>query len=189
MTNHPQAIESDILVQQLPDELLIYNLKTDKVFCLNQTSAMVWQMCDGKQSVAEISRAMSKKLNSVVSEDFVWLAIDGLKKDGLIANGAEIPNQFNGMSRREVIRKIGFASMIALPIITNLVAPKATAAASGCPPDPNVCQTYIIAEGNCTLDNRPNGCIDFGANIACQNGVVTTCFIPPPQPIFVPPPR
>ncbi len=185
MTNKPRAIESDILVQQLPDELLIYNLKMDKVFCLNHTSAIVWQMCNGKQSITEISRAMSKKLNSAVSEDFVWLAIDGLKKDGLVTNGAEIPQQLNGMSRREVIRKIGFASMIALPIITNLIAPKAAAALSGCPPDPNVCQSY---DANCNLVNLPNGCIP-NTNTRCQNGVLLTpCFVPVPPIEQVPPP-
>jgi hypothetical protein len=130
MKPYPASRKEDIVVQKLEDEVLIYDLKENRAFCLNETSALVWQMCDGNKSVTEISQAISQKLKSPATEDFVWLAIDQLKKENLIANSEEIVPDFNGLSRREVIKKVGLGTMIALPLISSLVAPTASQAAS-----------------------------------------------------------
>jgi hypothetical protein len=119
----PQSRKTDIVVQDLNREVLIYDLNLNKAFCLNETSALVWQACDGTKSVSEISQAISKKLNEPASEDLVWLALDQLKKKNLLDNSEEIVPNFYGVSRREVIKKVGLTTMIALPFISSLVAP------------------------------------------------------------------
>jgi len=126
----PQSRKNDIVVQDLNGEVLIYDLKSNKAFCLNETSALVWQACDGTKSVSEISQAISKKLNEPANEDLVWLALDQLKQENLLENNEEITSNFNGMSRREVIRKVGLGTMIALPLISGLIAPTAAMAQS-----------------------------------------------------------
>jgi len=113
------------LVQELESELLIYDLQTSKAFCLNETSAMVYQLCDGTKTIVEISDLMSRKLKTIVSEDFVRLALNELKKDNLLENSDELKDFFAGMSRREMVKKVGFASVIALPIISSVIAPSA----------------------------------------------------------------
>ena len=75
MNYKPSARKSDIVTQDSLDETLIYDLKTNKAFCLNETSALVWQLCNGRNSVSEISDAMSVQLKTLVSEDLVWLAV------------------------------------------------------------------------------------------------------------------
>ncbi len=87
-------------------------------------------MCDGKKSIPQIAVKLSEKLHEPITEEFVWLAIDQLKKEDLLINVVDIKTEFDGLSRREVIRKIGFASMIALPVVSSLVAPKAANAQS-----------------------------------------------------------
>jgi hypothetical protein len=128
----PKARKENLVVQESEGEVLIFDLDKNKAFCLNETSTLVWQLCDGNNSVSEISDSISRKLNSPVNEDFVWLALDQLKKEKLIANGEEIVADFTGMSRREVVRKIGLGTMISLPIVASLVAPKAAFAGSTC---------------------------------------------------------
>jgi hypothetical protein len=130
MKNYPVSRKDNLVVQELNGEVLIYDLTDNKAFCLNKTSALVWQACDGHKSVAEISDFISHKLSSPVNEDLVWFALDQLKKERLLENGNEIPNQFAGMSRREVVKKVGLGSMIALPIVASLVAPAALQAQS-----------------------------------------------------------
>jgi hypothetical protein len=125
----PKSREDNLVIQNFDTETLIYDLTRDKAFCLNSTSALVWQFCDGAKSISEIADLMTEKLKMPVSEDFVWLAISDLKREELIEVGSEQPF-FEGRSRREAIRKIGFASMIALPVISSLVAPKAVDAQS-----------------------------------------------------------
>ena len=125
----PLARKNDIVVQELKGETLIYDLKSSKAYCLNETSALVWQLCDGTRTIFEVSDALSVRLKTLISEEFVWLALDQLDKDGLLEG--EIENRFAGLSRREVIRKVGFASVVGLPIVSSVVAPPASMAQSG----------------------------------------------------------
>jgi hypothetical protein len=93
---------------------------------LNQTAAQVWKACDGNNSVAEIAAEFGKGNN----EDLVWLAIDQLSENNLLE--AKVAPKFKGQSRREVIKKIGLASIIAVPVIASLVAPQNALAAQSC---------------------------------------------------------
>ena len=129
----PVSRNEDIVVQELNGEVLIYDLRENRAFCLNETAGLVWQKCNGQNTVSEITGLLSKQLDSLATHDLVWLALDQLKKENLIENNDEIVGDFNGMSRREVVRKLGLGSMIALPIVASLVLPSsAMAQASVC---------------------------------------------------------
>jgi hypothetical protein len=58
----------------------------------------------------------------------IWLALDGLKKEGLLEESYVSP--VNNQSRREIIKKAGLMTVAALPVIYSLVAPTAAGAAS-----------------------------------------------------------
>ncbi|MEZ5344865.1 MAG: PqqD family protein [Pyrinomonadaceae bacterium] len=130
MTNKPISRKANIVVRDLDSEVLIYDQTINKAYCLNQTAGLVYQLCDGRRTVAEISEMMSKEMKTKVSEDLVWFAIDGLKKDNLLENAKELSDHFGGLTRREVVKRVGLASMIALPVISSLVAPAAINAQS-----------------------------------------------------------
>ncbi|MGI8542089.1 MAG: PqqD family protein [Aridibacter sp.] len=127
---NPLARNKELVLQEAGDELMVYDLKTNKAICLNQTSAFIWQNCDGNRDVPQLVKLIKKEFGSSVDEDFVWLAISQLKKENLIDN--DVPDKFDGMSRREVIKRVGLGSLVALPIIASLTAPTAFAAASVC---------------------------------------------------------
>lgn len=122
--------QDNLVIQEFEKELVVYDLNINKAYCLNQTAAIVWQLCDGQKSVAEISESMSKQLKMLISEEFVWLAIEQLKRDGLLKNAENLKIEFGGLSRREIIKKVGLASMAALPLISSVIAPPAIAAQS-----------------------------------------------------------
>jgi hypothetical protein len=143
----PKSRKENLVVQELEGEVLIYDLEKNKAFCLNQTSALVWQSCDGSHTIAEISDAVGKQLNSQVNEDFVWLALDQLSKENLIENKTEVENKFTGMSRREAVRKVGLASLVALPVIASLSTP-------------------VYAQGTCVLGGT---CTCTGTNTGAGN--------------------
>lgn len=130
LRNNPVSRSEDVVVQELNGEVLIYDLQINKAFSLNETSTLVWQLCDGNNSVADISRQVETKLVTPFGEAVAWLALNELRKNKLLTNMETIDVQFNGLTRREVIRQIGLTSMIALPVISALVAPKATSAQS-----------------------------------------------------------
>lgn len=120
--NNPMARQNGLVVQEMPDEVLVYDLDTNKAHCLNQSAALVWRSCDGSNSVADIVRQFEANGGGKVTEDFVWLAIDQLGENNLLEN--KVAPRFNGQSRRQVLKTIGLASMVALPVIASLVAPQ-----------------------------------------------------------------
>jgi hypothetical protein len=128
----PISRQENIVVQNIDGEILIYDLIKNKAFCLNQTSALVWQACDGTRTIAEITSFLGKQLNSQADEDVVWLALDMLSKENLIRDNYQLGEKFSGLSRRAAIRKIGLSSLTALPLITSLTAPLAVHANSAC---------------------------------------------------------
>jgi hypothetical protein len=121
--NNPLSRQSNIVVQELENEILIYDLNNNKAFCLNETSSLVYQFCDGQHSVTEISHLMSIKLKTLISEDFIWLALKSFRKDNLLENGDEINDHFAGLTRREIVKKVGLTSIVAFPLVASLVAP------------------------------------------------------------------
>ncbi len=126
MNRLPLARTTDIVVQDVGKEILVYDLRTHKAYSLNETSSIVYQACDGETTFEQL-RAKNK-----FTDEIIFLAIDELKKENLIENGEEYTFPFAGMSRREAIRKVGMASMIALPLISSLIVPTAAAAQSTC---------------------------------------------------------
>lgn len=172
--NNPKSRENDLVIQELKSELMIYDLKINKVFSLNETSAMIWNLCDGKNSVTDISGQLSKKLKQPVTDDLVWLAIEQFKSDDLLANNTEVATKFDGLSRRQVVRQIGLTSVIALPMIAGIVAPKAAAAASN--PSSAACATINQCIGANTTSFCPTGCTSivtivtyFSTDGSCTN--------------------
>lgn len=155
--NIPKARKEGLVIQELDGETLIYDLETNRAVCLNQTSALVWQNCDGTKTVSDIGTFLVKELKNPINEDLIWLALDQLKKENLIENSKELETKFEGVSRREVIKKIGLGSMIALPVVSSLIAPQAAMAASVCGQS---CQNNNECAGipNCTRClQRPGG--------------------------------
>jgi len=167
---NPISRKEDIIVQEYDGEVLIYDLKANKAFCLNETSAIVWQACDGTRDVPALGEYVGKQLKSKVSDDVVWLAIDQLKKESLLESAPEADGRFAGMSRREVIRKVGIGALVAVPIVTGLVAPPAYAQTSVCGTTCNCDNAVVYAAGAIC------GTTGGGAGVSCP-AAPAGCFL------------
>lgn len=130
--NNPKSRDNELVVQELGKEVLIYDFNNHKACSLNETSSIIWKMCDGKTPVERMSQILSRQLKKPVADEIIWLALDNFKRNDLLADNADFGIEFNNLSRREIIRKAGLASMIALPLITGITAPEAVQAASRC---------------------------------------------------------
>jgi len=149
--NRPQRRKQNLVEQEVDGELLVYDLERNEAFCLNQTSMLVWQACDGKRTIADINDRLGKQLNSPVNDDVVWLAIDQLNTQRLLVVAPEPDGRFAGMSRREVIKKVGLGTMVALPVVLGVVAPPAILAQTAC-------------ATTCTCDNA----VTYAAGAVCM---------------------
>jgi len=155
----PKARQEQLIVKELPDELLIYDLKHHQAHCLNETAALVWKNCDGRKTVDQLRELMEDNAGSPVPEEMVWLALDQLETFKLLDEAALKPAQFAGMTRRDMVRRVGIAA-IALPVILSIVAPTAQAQASGLPPGACCVQKSDCASNSC---NQSPTCVGIPA--------------------------
>ena len=192
----PIARFENIIVQELPDEILVCDTITNRMFCLNQTAAEVWKLADGTRNIKEISRLLSRKFKSNVSEELVSFALVELSKETLLVEKIPMSASFQNLSRREVIRRVGLASMIALPLVSSLTMPTAARAMSGAVP----CQDDFDCDGGCCdisgfcaaagssgcfcFDDRDcaSNCCDIGNNVCTDDTSACSCTADPGRP-------
>lgn len=146
----PLARRAGLAVAPLRDETVVYDLQTDKAHCLNPTAAHVWKQCDGENAPAEIARLVERDLGAAVPVDVVSLALSDLARAGLLE--PSMGPRAKGPSRREVMRRTAGMAMVALPLISTLLAPSAASAASACAcvnPGDCLSQTSCPSTVNC----------------------------------------
>lgn len=135
----PQARRDGLIVRDLPDEVLVYDLERHKAHCLNSTAAQVWRHCDGETAADEIAFRLAREVGEPVEEDIVWLALEDLSKLDLLEAPVVRPS---GLSRADVVRRGALvASALAVPAVFSLLTPTASGAVCGqaCDPETNPC--------------------------------------------------
>jgi Coenzyme PQQ synthesis protein D (PqqD) len=154
----PQAREEKLLIHELPDETLVYDLNRHRAHGLNRTAAFIWRHCDGKTTAAEMAALAQRELNVPADEDVVWAVLRRLGKAHLLQERITPPDDAMGCSRREVMRKLAMVGGLAL--VTSIVAPEAAQAAtcvsfSGCPSGKHCCFSGC---SGCTSTRCGSGC-------------------------------
>jgi hypothetical protein len=120
----PQARTEKLLIQEVGDELIVYDETRDRAHRLNATATTVWRHCDGKTDVADLTRLLAKKLDLPPEEDLIWLALSRLEAAHLLCGPVRHPDAAS-VSRRAVMRKIGMVGTLTLllPVVTSIMAP------------------------------------------------------------------
>ena len=150
----PVARKEGLVIQETSDEVLVYDLNSNKAHCLNQTAAFVWKSCDGNNSITDITALFEHETGSIIHQDMIWLAIDQLNDKDLLQTSMK--PTFAGRSRREVIKKIGLATVVALPLVASLTAPTSALASTSC---------ACVGPGDCiaqTMCPNPLNCNPLG---------------------------
>jgi hypothetical protein len=150
----PRARKSQLVTQSLPDELLIYDLESHRAYCLNQTAALVWQSCDGRRTVEDLAQVLEKETGTAVDESLVWFALAELERSHLLEESRELFVSKDRMTRRELARRLGFATAALVPLITSITAPTAAQTATcgvlGSPCTTNArCCSGLCVNGTC----------------------------------------
>ncbi len=151
----PLARTEKLIIKEIDDEVLVYDLVSDKAHCLNHTAALVWKNCDGLNSVSEINSILAEQAGKPIDERVVWLALDELEKFKLLDKVPPAPPVFAGMSRRSVMRTLGVVA-IALPVVVSIVAPTTAEAASKLPPNSCCSNNGDCASSSCVSCACPN---------------------------------
>lgn len=151
-TKLPCARTENLVVNELSDELLIYDLEKDKAFCLNETARLIINECDGETSIDEAVINLNRKLGAKVPEEMIWMVVEQFKKSNLLKNDYQLPVQTTKVTRRKILQSVA-ALGIALPLISSLVAPAAANAQS---------ISCMIVNDNCTFQAPFDNCCPGG---------------------------
>lgn len=166
----PRAREDRLVVQELPDEMLVYDLSRHKAHCLNRTAALIWRHCDGQTTVAEMATLLQREVKFPVDEAVVWLAVDRLGKAHLLRERVIPPAGAPGLSRREVMRKLALVGglSILLPVVSSIVAPTAAQAASCI--ERVACEALTPPCPGTPVCNRPGKCCKADGPVCGDEG-------------------
>ena len=139
----PRARRAQLIIKELSTETLVYDEQSHEAHCLNQTAAFVWRHCDGRTSIAKVGRLLEKQAGVEVPEQVIWSALEQLERSHLLEGSVSRPAPIEGMSRRELIRRLGIGAALSLPVVVSIVAPTAAEAAStNCSPAGGRCSVH-----------------------------------------------
>jgi hypothetical protein len=121
----PRARTNELLIEELEDELLVYDLAADRAHRLNATAAAVFRHADGKRTVAELVDVLAEEVGEVSDEDLVLITLDGLVEAGLVEDYEKRSTKAARSSRRKFIARAGAvgAAAASLPVVHSIVAP------------------------------------------------------------------
>lgn len=168
----PQARITDLVVRELPDEELVYDLKTHQAYCLSKSAAAVWKQCDGVQTMTEIAEVLSRDSQAVIDEDSILSALHQLNRASLFEREITLPSNSGRFSRRQALRQLGLGAAATLPLVISVVAPAAAQAAS-CVSTGTTGNCTVAGGNNCCstcCNNSTNVCLPTGISIgqSCQ---------------------
>ena len=148
----PLARSEDLVVEELDDELLVYDVSVERAHSLSAPAARVWRRCDGKTSVDALGAELG------LDAETVDRALDELDRCKLLEAAPELGG---GHTRREAtikVAKIGGA-VAAAPLIVSLGLPASASATLTVPVE--VCANS--KSHGCGIDCSPH----TGAKCGC----------------------
>ena len=138
----PLAKADDLVVEEIGDELLIYDKTTNRAHSLSATAARVWRACDGHKNTSILRAELE------LDSDTLAQALYELRNSSLLQDDPEF-----GHTRREMVGKgatLGAAASV--PFIYSVLGPVPMAAAT---PTPAQCLHYTarncgsVSSGGC----------------------------------------
>lgn len=64
-------VRDDVTIQELGDEVMIYDSHNEKVHILNNTAHCIWDLCNGNYTLREIKEQMCKKFPNISEQEIL----------------------------------------------------------------------------------------------------------------------
>lgn len=172
----PMARQTGLLVEQVDDELVIYDMDGKEAHCLRPLAAAVFHCSDGVTRTPEIAERVSKRLGGTVSVAQVEEAVEQLEQTRLLESPQlqiALDDGSAGISRRDAVRKFAYGGAVAAisaPLITSILSPGTAYALSGCPVGSACTKNTDCSSGHCCQTNAGKSC-----NSGCCVGGLNDC--------------
>ena len=117
--------------------MLVYDERTDIGHVLNPSVAVVYDLCDGERSVADMARYVAAETGLPADDEIVVLALAQLREAGLLDESepttAALASVNTGVTRRSLLKRlaVGAGALALLPAIDSVADVSKLAAATG----------------------------------------------------------
>jgi hypothetical protein len=134
----PPARRPGLLVRELPDETLVYDLAANRAHCLNRSAGLVFRLCDGRRTPHEIAATLPSGSDEERAAA-AGLALAELREAGLLAGDGAVLAPTDAalrdaaadeVSRRALLARL--SATLLLPVVVSVLAPTPAQAASAC---------------------------------------------------------
>ncbi|MFL5616276.1 MAG: PqqD family protein [Gemmatimonadaceae bacterium] len=133
---YPRARRRGVLVDQVGDEMIVFDEERKEAHSLNRLASIVWRYCDGAHSISDIALLLGNELGVETKEPIVEYALDKLASVHLLQSD----NENDQLNRREVMKRVAVVGVAAVGLrsVLTVITPTEAMAASGgsTPPDP-----------------------------------------------------
>lgn len=164
----PRARRENLIVQNMGDEIVLYDTLTNQAHVLNPSAALVWKLSDGKHRVPQLAQFVARELHAQPDTALVELALKQLSLASLLEQSpASLPPTLK-FTRREFIQKAALAAMV-IPVVKTISAPGAQQASS-CIPQGGSCQSSDECCGGRPCDDNVCVCFAAGTAVLCHDG-------------------
>jgi hypothetical protein len=143
----PKQRTEGLVVREVDDEVIVYDLARHEAHCLNPEAARIWRACDGQRDAGALLDHLYGE--AAAGDDSTGFALHAglvdLNKRHLFDEALELPplaESPGSKSRREFFGSLGKAAAVAvaLPTVISIVAPT-PAEASTCQGTGESCST------------------------------------------------
>jgi len=116
-----------VYIERAADEILAVKTATSEAHALNQSAAVVFDLCDGTVSRSEMAARLQRRTGLPADEEIVNLALAELADAGLVVLDSR--EQLATVTRRSLIRRFALsaAAVAMLPIVETILVPPASA--------------------------------------------------------------
>jgi hypothetical protein len=166
----PRARTDDLVIEEVDDELLIYDSENKRAHCLSEVAARVWRACDGESDVSALSETLelSAEVVKQALDELEALELLGTQGDLQVLRAGSGNGNGNGngrMTRRQLTgrsARVG-AGVLAIPLVYSINVSSAMAVLT---PTPFQCFLHTAQScGTATSCGRTAGCC-----CCCQGG-------------------
>jgi hypothetical protein len=116
-----------VRIERVADEILVLKEESLEAHALNQSAAVVYELCDGSTSKSEMAAEIHRRTGLPADEEIVDLALSELVETGLVM--LDDPEFRSAVTRRALVRRLALSSTLAmmLPVVETVVVPSAEA--------------------------------------------------------------
>lgn len=158
----PVARSRGLIVEELPEELVVYDEERHRVHCLGPVAAWIWRACDGRTPALRLAQRASARFDQDIDAGLVSVVMHRLMRSRLLEGLLPATPEAPARSRRELLKRA--AQLGAALSIVSLTAPTPAQAAT-CRAIGQPC----TSSAQCCINNSGRRCCRVSTHL-CANG-------------------